>query len=136
MAKVPPKVAQAVAEPMPDTSIVEQEREEFLRQFKSQLLKAHAKRPTLRNCLQVWEQYSGDPARAEVCQACYEHLQERADNFEAALHWDLKEAARVGIVAEADVHDRQKEREENGRKQVRHKWCGDLFRFSTEWRKK
>ena len=36
------RVTQAAADPVPDTSVVEQEREEFLRQFKSQLLEAHA----------------------------------------------------------------------------------------------
>src|SRR5689334_1482504 len=34
--QIPPKVAQAVVEPVPDTAVIEQEREEFLRQFKSQ----------------------------------------------------------------------------------------------------
>ena len=36
-----------------------------------------------------------DPAPAEICQACYERLQERVDIFEAALHLDLKEGARI-----------------------------------------
>ena len=35
---VPPRVAQAAADPVPDTTAVEQEREQFLRQFKSQLM--------------------------------------------------------------------------------------------------
>jgi hypothetical protein len=48
VAKVPPRVAHAAAEPMPDTSIVEQEREDFLRQFKSQLLEAHAEGANVR----------------------------------------------------------------------------------------
>src|SRR6266571_3603580 len=39
---LPPKVAQSSTEPVPDTTVVEQEREDFLRQFKSQLLEAHA----------------------------------------------------------------------------------------------
>ena len=55
VAKVPPRVAQAAADPIPDTSIVEQEREEFLRQFKSQLLEAHAEVANAAgSCLQVW----------------------------------------------------------------------------------
>ena len=97
VADVPPKVAQGAAEPMPDTSFVEQEREEFLRQFKSQLLAAQAEVATnaMESVCKFAEQHSGDPVRAEVCQACYEHLQERADIFEAALHLDLKEAAQI-----------------------------------------
>src|SRR5579872_7442603 len=39
--KLPPKVAQPAADAVPDTTAVEQEREEFLRQFKSQLMEAH-----------------------------------------------------------------------------------------------
>ena len=96
VANVPPKVSQAAAEPMPDTSIVEQEREEFLRQFKSQLLEAHAEVANAPEAVcKFGEQHGGDPARAEVCQACYDQLQERADIFEAALHLDLKEAAQI-----------------------------------------
>ena len=94
VAKVPPRVAQAVGDPIPDTSIVEQEREEFLRQFKSQLLAAHAKVANDAEC-KFAEHHSGDPAPAEICQACYERLQERTDIFEAALHLDLKEGARI-----------------------------------------
>jgi hypothetical protein len=96
VAKVPPRVAQAVGDLIPDTSIVEQEREEFLRQFKSQLLEAHAKLANdAESVCKFAEHHSGDPAPAEICQACYERLQERADIFEAALHLDLKEAARI-----------------------------------------
>ena len=96
VATVPPRVAQAASEPMPDTSTVEQEREEFLRQFKSQLLEAHAEAANAAEAVcRFGEQHGGEPARAEVCQACYEHLQERADIFEAALHLDLKEAAQI-----------------------------------------
>src|SRR5437868_11789935 len=42
VAKIPARVEQDDADPVPDTAVVEQEREEFLRQFKSQLLEAHA----------------------------------------------------------------------------------------------
>src|SRR5581483_7046659 len=40
--KIPAKPVQTEAEEVPDTALLEQEREEFLRQFKSQLLEAHA----------------------------------------------------------------------------------------------
>jgi hypothetical protein len=96
VAKVPPRVANAASDPIPDISIVEQEREEFLRQFKSQLLEAHADVANApESVCKFGEQHSGEPAHAEICQACYERQQERADIFEAALHLDLKEAAQI-----------------------------------------
>jgi hypothetical protein len=30
-----------------------------------------------------------------VCQGCYDHLQERVDVLEAAMHMDLKEATQI-----------------------------------------
>jgi hypothetical protein len=91
-----PRVAQPAPDPTPDTSVVEQEREEFLRQFKSQLLEAHAKVVNAEESLcKFGEHHSGAPARAEICPACYERLQERVDILEATLHLDLKEAAQI-----------------------------------------
>jgi hypothetical protein len=110
LSRVPLRAAQAAPDPIPDTSIVEQEREEFLRQFKSQLLEAHAKVANVPESLCKFnEQHSGNPAPAEICQACYERLQERADIFEAALHLDLKEAAQIVYDAVwADASDPSK----------------------------
>jgi hypothetical protein len=89
-------VSQAAVDPIPDTAVVEQEREEFLRQFKSQLLEAHAEVANApESVCKFAEQHSGEPASAEICQACYEHLQERLDVCEAAFHMDLKEAAQI-----------------------------------------
>jgi hypothetical protein len=94
--KVPAKVAQPAADPIPDTAVVEQEREEFLRQFKSQLLEAHAEVANASESIcKFGEHHSGEPATAEICKACYERLQERVDVFEAALHLDLKDAAQI-----------------------------------------
>jgi hypothetical protein len=94
--KVPPRVAQATPDPVPDTTVVEQEREEFLRQFKSQLMEAHAgvANPPESVCT-LGEHHPGEPVSAEICKACYERLQERLDICEAALHLDLKEAAQI-----------------------------------------
>lgn len=92
--KVPPRVAQPAAEPVPDTTAVEQEREEFLRQFKSQLLEAHAEVAAPESVCKG-EHHAGEPAGAEICKACYERLQERLDVCEAAFHLDLKEAAQI-----------------------------------------
>jgi len=94
--KRPVQVSQAVIDPIPDTTVVEQEREEFLRQFKSQLLQAHAKVVNApESVCKFAEQHSDGPATAEICQACYERLQERLDVFEAAFHIELKEAAQI-----------------------------------------
>jgi hypothetical protein len=94
--KFPARPAQAAAEPIPDSAVVEREREEFLRQFKSQLMEAHAEvaRGSDAAC-KFGELHVADPASAEICTSCYERLQERADVCEAALHMDLKEAAQI-----------------------------------------
>lgn len=94
--KVPPKVAQAVPDPIPDSSVVEKEREEFLRQFKSQLMEAHAEVVNApESVCQLAEHHPGEAVPAEICKTCYERLQERLDVCEAALHIDLKEAAQI-----------------------------------------
>jgi len=95
VAKVPPRVAPTVTDPVPDTTVVEQEREEFLRQFKSQLMEAHAEVASAPASLCAGENHVGASAGAEVCKVCYERLQERLDVCEAALHMDLKEAAQI-----------------------------------------
>lgn len=96
VAKVTAKPAQAAGEAVPDSAVVEHEREEFLRQFKSHLLEAHAEVVNAPEAIcKFGEQHHGEAANAEVCAACYERLQERVDVFEAALHLDLKEAAQI-----------------------------------------
>jgi len=94
--RVPSRLKQTVPEPVPDSAAVEQEREEFLRQFKSQLLEVHADVATVSGavCTQG-EHHNGDAGKAEVCKACYENLQERLDILEAALHIESKEAAQI-----------------------------------------
>jgi hypothetical protein len=93
---IPPKVAQTSAEPSPDAGVLEQEREEFLRQFKSQLFAAHAEVANAPASLCALEEHhSGEPEEAEVCRHCYDRLQERLDVCEAALHMDLKDAAQI-----------------------------------------
>jgi hypothetical protein len=94
--KIPARVAQDDADPVPDTAVVEQEREEFLRQFKSQLLEAHAEVVNGPEAVcKFVEHHSGEPANAEICNSCYERVLERLDVFEAALHLELKEAAQI-----------------------------------------
>ena len=94
--KVPPKVAHAVAPPVPESHVVEKEREEFLRQFKSQMLDVQSEvANTPESVCTLAEHHPGESASAQVCKPCYERLQERLDVCEAALHLDLKEAAQI-----------------------------------------
>jgi hypothetical protein len=94
--KIPPKRVEAAPEPIPDNDILEQEREEFLRQFKAQLLQAHAETgETQEVACKFGENHPGESSAAEICAGCYERLQERLDVCEGALHMDLKEAAQI-----------------------------------------
>jgi len=94
--QVPLRPVQAAAEPVHDSAEVEQEREEFLKQFKAQLLEAHAQavNATEAAC-RFGERHEGETASADVCTSCYERLQERVDVMEAALHIELKEAGQI-----------------------------------------
>jgi len=90
------KVSQAAVDAVPDTEKVEQEREEFLRQFKSQLFTAHSEvANTSLDICSLSEQHPGQAEKAEICRHCYDKLQERLDVCEASLHIDLKEAAQI-----------------------------------------
>lgn len=94
--RIQPKPPQAAAEPVPNTEVVEHEREEFLRQFKSQLQDAHAHAANVAEAVCTLGQHpNGEVLQAEVCKACYERLQERLDVYEAALHMELKDAAQL-----------------------------------------
>src|ERR1700739_1808044 len=94
--QVPPRSVQAATEPVHDSAEVEQEREEFLKQFKAQLLEAHAQVANTPEALcKFGERHEGEMASADVCTSCYERLQERVDVMEAALHIELKEAAQI-----------------------------------------
>jgi hypothetical protein len=91
---VVPKV-QAAVETAPDTEIVEQEREAFLKEFKSQLFAAHAEVSTSPVTCTLGEHHLDGAEAATICKPCYDRLQERVDVCEAALHIDLKEAAQI-----------------------------------------
>ena len=96
MPKLPARSVQNAPEQVPDGTMLEREREEFLRQFKSQLMEAHAvvtEAPA--TICKFGEHHPGEPGVAEVCTSCYERLQERFDVCEASLHIDLKEAAQI-----------------------------------------
>ncbi len=99
VAFTPPSAAEAV-EPSggetPDLAVLEQERERFLREFKAQMIatQLQAQSVSSANCKHA-ENHQGGPEAAVICQSCYDHLQERVDVLEAALHMDLKEAAQI-----------------------------------------
>jgi hypothetical protein len=86
-----PEVEQA-----PDDAVLEEERERFLQEFKSQVqageMQINASESFRCN---IEENHRGGFEPATVCQGCYEHLRERADLAEAALLIDVKEAAQL-----------------------------------------
>jgi hypothetical protein len=88
-----PKV-QAAAEPVPDSEVVEKEREAFLEEFKSQLFAAHAEVVNTPPVCSLGE-HAAEAEAASICKPCYDRLQERVDICEAALHMDVKEAAQI-----------------------------------------
>jgi hypothetical protein len=96
-AVIPPM--QAVADIAPANTVeqerVEREREEFLKQFKSQLFAANAEVANSQTFCNLAENHAQAPESASICKPCYDRLQERVDVLEAALHIDLKEAAQV-----------------------------------------
>jgi len=84
------------AQSLLDTEEPEEEREPFSKEFKSQLFSAHLRINTAANfrCT-LEENHEGGHEPATICRPCYDHLQERANLMEAALHIDLKEAAQI-----------------------------------------
>ena len=111
VASAPPVApAAAISETTPDLATLEAERERFLRDFKAQLLtsqmQVRSTPPT--NCTRAENHQTGQQP-ATVCQTCFDHLQERVDILEAALHIDLKEAAQIVYEAVwADTSDSTK----------------------------
>lgn len=87
--------------PAPDEAALEEERERFLREFKSQIYASHVQidpaeiDPAGSLGCSVDANHQGGFEPATVCQHCYLRLQERIDLLEAALHMDLTEATNV-----------------------------------------
>jgi hypothetical protein len=73
---------------------LEEERKPFLKEFKSQLFSAHRQINASFRC-RLEQNHQGGHEPAAICRPCYDHLQERVDLMEAALHMDLKEAAQI-----------------------------------------
>ena len=94
---VPARKSQLLEESIPAATSLEEERERFLKEFKSQIYAAHTQinaAATFRCTLEENHQKNGyEPAA--VCQPCYTRVQEQVDQMEAALHMDLTEAAQI-----------------------------------------
>ena len=89
--------APPVLEQVPDAATLDEERERFLRSFKTQLQASKLEINTVQeNACSRSHSHSGMGFQpASVCETCYLELHERADQMEAALHMDLKEATSV-----------------------------------------
>jgi hypothetical protein len=84
------------AEQCPDPVALEEERERFLRDFKAKVFATQLPINPNGNLRCAHEEnHPSGPEPAAVCQGCYDHLQERVDVLEAAMHMDLKEAAQI-----------------------------------------
>src|SRR6266568_2335597 len=80
----------------PDAVALEEEREKFLREFKSQVYASHTQINAAASFRCSLEHNHGEAFEAAaICKACYDQLQQRLDTMEAALHIDLKEAAQL-----------------------------------------
>jgi len=86
---------QVAAEVVPDSALIEQEREAFLKEFKSQLFAAHAEVANSPVVCTLGEHHVQGAEAASICRQCYDRLQERVDICEAALHMDVKDAAQI-----------------------------------------
>ena len=86
---------------------IDDERERFLKELKSQAFASHTQinaTATFRCVLE--HQHSGASEPAAVCHSCYGEARQQADRMEAALHMDAKEAAKIVYEAVwADTSD-------------------------------
>jgi hypothetical protein len=93
---VPVRSTISAAELCPDPVALEEERERFLRDFKAQVFASQLPiNPNGSLACTHEEKHPSGPEPATVCHGCYDHLQERVDVLEAALHIDLKDAAQI-----------------------------------------
>ena len=96
----------AAATPVTGTQI-DADRERQLKELKSQAFASHTQinaAATFRCVLE--QQHSGSTEPAAVCHTCYGEVRQQADRLEAALHMDVKEAAKIVYEAVwADTSD-------------------------------
>jgi len=98
--RVPPVASFAdaapAAEELPNPDALEEERERFLREFKSQSIaeSIQINATSSFRCSRE-ENHRGGFEPAAVCQHCYDSLRGRADLAEAALHIDVNDATQI-----------------------------------------
>jgi hypothetical protein len=93
-----PPIAAGTLESVPDAAALEQERERFLRELKTQLdagLAARSAADASACVRQSVHSAGSENGIAEVCRDCYDQAQDAADCMEAALHMDPKDAAQI-----------------------------------------
>jgi hypothetical protein len=99
-------VPYAAAQPAPGVEI-DDEREQYLKELKSQAFASHTQinaAATFRCVLEHQHNETSEPAA--VCHTCYGEMRQLADRLEAALHIDTKEAAKIVYEAVwADTSD-------------------------------
>jgi len=94
--EAPARTVQSTVEPPVDPVALEEERERFLRDFKSHVLSASLEiNATSSYQCGLKQNHESSDEPAAVCQCCYDRLQERADLMEGALHMDLREATQI-----------------------------------------
>lgn len=101
----------APAEQLPDPKQLEAERERFLHELKAQVTAAPLppESPTPAHHCNRHEKHPNAAVPADICQSCYDELQERVDVLEAAMHIELREAAQIVYDAVwADTSDPSK----------------------------
>jgi len=90
-----PARASVNAQSLLDADGLEEEREPFAKKFKSQLFSAQGQINTATVRCTLEKNHQGGHEPAVICRPCYDHLQERVNLMEAALHMDLKDAAQI-----------------------------------------
>jgi hypothetical protein len=102
-------VASVVANPAPGAAL-EDERERFLKELKSQAFASHTQINPAATFRCVLEQnHATEYEPAAVCHSCFGDLRQQADRLEATLHMDVKEAAQIVYAAVwADTSDPSK----------------------------
>ncbi len=86
---------------------IDNDRERFLKELKSQAFASHTQISAAATFRCVLEhQHSGASEPAAVCHSCYSEARQQADRMEAVLHMDAKEAAKIVYEAVwADTSD-------------------------------
>jgi hypothetical protein len=86
---------------------IDDDRERFLKELKSQAFASHTQINAAATFRCVLEHlHSGATEPAAVCHSCYSEVRQQADRMEAAFHMDAKEAAKIVYEAVwADTSD-------------------------------